>query len=189
MAGALDLAVSSTEAYKRAQTVTTLASYLPPNQLTGALDLARAIEYLPMRARALAGLVSYLPESERSEVVIEVLATPRTRDQFMWADTLTDLVAPSPPALLPRILAAAGDIYEPQERTTVITALVQAFASNAYLSWKPHWRSELAAAARKGRTNVTADLAAIHSVVVDVGGPEAVRITYQAVVDVARWWP
>jgi hypothetical protein len=71
----------------------------------------------------------------------------------------------------------------------VISALVQAPASGAYFAWEPDWRSELAAAARKGRAHVMADLAAIHSVVADVGGVDAVRDTCQAIVAVARWWP
>jgi hypothetical protein len=166
-----------------------LAPHLPPDQLATAFELARTLEYSDARLRALAGLIVSLPESERPKVVAKVLATPHHRTQFTWAKTLADLVPPSAPALLPRILAAAHDIDHPEGRTLVMAALVQASASSACLAWEPHWRSELTAAASKGRAYVMADLAAIHSVIADVGGPTALRDTCQAIVAVARWWP
>jgi hypothetical protein len=182
-------AIRTIDPYHQAQALAGLAPHLSPNQLATALDLARTLGFSDARARALAGLVASLPESERPEVVAEVLATPPDYSQYMRADALADLVPPSPPALLPRILAAAHDLDDPQGRTLVMTALVQASAGRACLAWEPHWRSELAAAASKGRAHVTADLAAIHSVVADVGGQTAVASTCHTVVDVARWWP
>jgi hypothetical protein len=189
LATALEITRTSSDPDSQARALADLAPHLPPDQLATAFELARTLEYSDARLRALAGLVVSLPESERSKVVDEVLATSHHRTQLTWAKTLADLVPPSAPALLPRILAAAHDIDHPEGRTLVMAALVQASASSASLAWEPHWRSELTAAASKGRAYVMADLAAIHSVIADVGGPTALRDTCQAIVAVARWWP
>ena len=188
LATALEVASAITEPYNQAQALANLAPHLPPDQLATALDLARTPELLSARTSALVALVAYLPESERPEVLVEALATHQLQPQDLPAETLASLVPSSPPALLPRVLTAAHAIDSPQDRTLVMTALVKA-SNSACLTWELHWRSELAAAARKGRAHVMADLAAIHPVVADIGGAGAVRITCRAVVDVARWWP
>ena len=186
LAAALEVASAITESHNQAQALANLGPYLPPDQLATALELARTL--LSSRTYALVALVACLPESERPEVLVEALVTHQVQPQDLQAESLASLVPSSPPALLPRVLTAAHAIDWPQDRTLVMTALVKA-STSACLTWELHWRSELAAAARKGRAHVMADLAAIHPVVADIGGADAVRITCRAVVDVARWWP
>jgi hypothetical protein len=188
LATALEAASAITVPYNQAQALVNLAPHLPPDQLATALDLARTPELLSAGTSALVALVACLPESERPEVLVEALAAHQVQPQDLRAETLASLVPSLPPALLPRVLTAAHAIDSPEDRTLVMTALVKA-SNSACLTWELHWRSELAAAARKGRAHVMADLAAIHPVVADIGGADAVRITCRAVVDVARWWP
>ncbi|MBD2338875.1 hypothetical protein H6G64_18025 [Calothrix sp. FACHB-156] len=111
------------EPQEKAEALTQLVNYLPPNleklALKEALATARAIQDEYSRADALRALADKLPE-----VLPEALAAARAiQDEYSRASALRALADKLPPELLPEALAAARAIQDEYSRADALSAL------------------------------------------------------------------
>jgi len=114
---------------------------------------------------------------------------PDDRKQAEALEALAPVLARQAPATLSEALAAARGIEGERRRAEALAALAPRLAELPLPELYPLWRDTLPILARRTRKDLLADIRVLHPVIAKLGGPEALRETAQAIVDVTRWWP
>jgi hypothetical protein len=177
--------------------ISSITANLPTTLLAAVVDkgiwtVAQALAYthhIPgadAKAAALQALVPHLPAALLAEALAAARAIP---DPSARAEALGALAPHLPAVLLADALAAARSLTDPDGLAHVLGAIAQRADGGPPLRWDVHWRAALSTAATHGRATLAGSIGGIGLVIARFGGPDAVRTSSQALVDVARWWP
>ena len=211
---ALEVAKAIRDESRRGWTLKDLAPHLSENLLTDALEAAISIRDHEGRATALQGLVPYFPnvlpealeaakairdESDRSRalrrlaphlsenLLTDALEAAKTiRSENRRADALTGLAPYLSEDLLTDALEAARAIGSEYSRTSALNSLIEKLISSHvnFLAWQKILRI-IDSLKRNDFLNHFPKLAPL---IIQLGGPEALRETVIAVKDVSQWW-
>jgi hypothetical protein len=218
LAPALEAAVEVGDERRRAEAIAALAPHLSGDLLAEALAGARTISQERWLTQVLSALAPHLPapllqqvldavdsfseERWRAQVLVAVaprldglllasaFASARTISQERWLTQALKALAPHlPEPLLAEALQAAAELSDENDRAMVLAAVAYPLAgSPPGVAWSA-LRTTLPILATRQRQDLLADLRSLRPLIHGVGGPNATREVFQAVVDVGRWWP
>lgn len=197
-AEALAIAGESGEQEQLCQALAGIAPHLSVDQQTQvraeALAVAQGIKEPDKRAFTLISLAPHLPADQRTQVCAEALNIATTIDeQFRRNETLEELVSR---------LGQIGCYYEALVGASRFD--VDEYRHKALADMASHWATRIEQDCTAGhkiwqeafplladcsRPTLLRSLAALASVILALGGEEAVSEIIQAIQDVSRWWP
>jgi hypothetical protein len=178
---ALSAARAIQHEYHRARALSNLAPHLP-EILPEALLVARAIQDESNRADALSNLAPHLPE-----ILPEALLAARAiKDEYYRALALSKL-APHLPEILPEALLVARAIQHEYDRAYALSGMILPLKSSSSFDFSL-WKESLRLLACRERKNLLEDITELSSVIIALGGSEALTQTARAIQEVGRQW-
>jgi uncharacterized protein YeeX (DUF496 family) len=127
----LEIASSIIDQNYRAEALSSLASYLPPNLLTKALQTAQTISNKDYRARALSALVPHFSLNQQEDVLAETFRAAQTiKNEQYRILALTNLVPHLPSKLLAQALQAVEAINDESIRVEALSTFVPHLTPN-----------------------------------------------------------
>ena len=190
--GYLEEALATVNAIKdecwRTEALARLVPWLAKaGHLKEALAATRAMEDEQWQAVALAGLAPYLPEL----LLWEAFTLAQELEDEYWRGWALAGLTPRMAELgyPEKALAVAQAIRGDPNRVEALARLAPHLTKLPIHILYPLWQKMLPHLARRTRKALLADLSALASVIVALGGSKAVIIAFHAVQDVGRWWP
>jgi hypothetical protein len=171
----------------RGETVAGLAPALGKSRLREALEIARGIEEVPIQAKALAAValrVAVVDGPSKALEMAESIGVDAHR-----ADVLAGVALGLDRGGLPAAVGLAVPMADGAERSRALAALAPRLEELDAAALRPVWERVLLHSTSRSRAGLLLDLAALHPVIMKLGGQEAVAETCRAIEDVGRWWP
>jgi vesicle coat complex subunit len=154
-----------------------------PEILPEALSAARAIQDESYRALALRNLAPHLPET----LLKEVLSAARAlQSEDSRALALSTLAPHLPETLLKEALSAARAIQNESYCASALSGIIPLLKSSSFNF--SFWKENLRLLVYHDRENLLKDISELSSVVIALGGREALAQTARAITDVGRQW-
>jgi len=217
-AEALDAVAGMPDEVSRGRALGSLAPELSPSLLDRALALMEDFRDDLWLGRALEGVLPALAAAGRPEQALDrtlaasssvrgrVLASlgahltgPLLDRALTAADSLDPYERGAALAGLGPQLAALGrptqalelivTIAQPDSRAAALRAAAPSLAGLPISDLAPTWVSALQTLGGRDRVNLLSDLGALAPVIAALGGPQAIRATAAAVVDIGAWFP
>ena len=167
----------------RAEALENLAPYLLETLLPIALEAAQAIQDESERSKALENLAPHLPET-LLPIALEAVRAIQNEDSR--AEALSKLAPHLPETLLPIALEAARAIQNEDSRAIALIGIIPQLKSSFDFSL---WKESLRILAYGERKNLLVNISKLSSVIIALGGNEALPQTARAIQEVRQQWP
>lgn len=189
---ALHVARGIQDARHRMNALTALAVRLPePVRAESIGEAWAAAASGRARTEAFHELAGQLLEPRRTAALREAMAEARA--QYRAHKELAELAGYLPPPLMAEVmrdaLEAALKIDYIGDRVSALGELAPHLAGVPLEHLLPIWRKTLHGMAEKSRQDQLAYLQHLGPVILALGGQRAIEETFQAILDVGRWWP